>query len=205
MLERFHKVLFWVGAGLSQASGVSRPPAHDRLAFVQHPEKVWTDYLNWRQTVLECAPNAAHHWLRRLQLQHPWARIVTLNIDGLLQRAECQVLELHGTVWESRCFGCGQSKCSCRGRQRPAVVWPGEDLPARAVEQALDWLRECDCLVSVGTSARQAPADQMPLQAKNAYRIEINPNETALSSHHDECWRGPAETLLERLAPSGSR
>jgi NAD-dependent deacetylase len=205
VLDKYRQVVFWVGAGLSQASGVCGPPRHDRRSFLEGPDQVWSDYLQWREHILSCSPNAGHHLLHRLQSGHPMAHIVTLNQDGLLQRAGCQVLELHGTVWGSRCFQCDQPGCTCQARQRPDVIWSGEDLPARPLQQALEWLRQCDCLVSLGTSGRQPPASHFPLETQGAYRIEINPQETALSPYYDECWRGPAEVLLARLIPNGSR
>ncbi|MBT9582190.1 hypothetical protein IV102_02505 [bacterium] len=204
MLDRYQKVVFWVGAGLSQASGVCPPPAHNRLSFLHQPEKVWADYQAWKGHLRSCRPNAGHECLAQMQRSHPQVRIVTLNQDGLLQRAGCQVLELHGSVWESCCFQCRLRDCSCAARQRPDVVWSGEELPQENVQRALAWLGECDCLVTVGASGTVPPAGPMPLEARQAYRIEINPAETPLSAHHHECWRGPAEELLGKLFPSGN-
>ena len=204
MLEKYQKIVFWVGAGLSQASGVRPPQMHNRLSFLENPDRVWADTLRWREHVLECQPNPGHRLLARFQQQYPPIRIVTLNQDGLLQRAGCEVLEMHGSIWESRCFRCDRSHCDCRARQRPHVVWVGEDLPEERVEQALAWLADCDLLVGVGTSGVMPPAGEMPAQARQAHRLEINLCETPISSHYHECWRGPAEELLAKLAPSDS-
>jgi NAD-dependent deacetylase len=204
VLDKYQSVLFWIGAGLSQASGVRPPPAHDRVSFLERPEEVWADYQDWRDHLLRCQPNSGHELLARIQRTHPQTRIITLNQDGLLRRAGCQALELHGSVWESRCFQCDRSHCDCQARQRPNVVWMGEELPEDRVEQARTWLAECDCLVTVGVSGSVPPAGSMPLEARQAYRIEINPAETLLSAHHDECWRGPAQDLLGKLFPSDS-
>lgn len=163
------KLLFWVGAGLSRASGVPAPPAHD-LA-------------RWREQVLTCQPNRGHQILRELQQKHPETRIVTLNQDQLLQRAGCEVLELHGHGFGER-----------------TLVRPGDDLDAAALEQVFAWLEECDTLVLLGTSSRMQPVCEMPLRARGRARlIEINPEETPLSPQCDECWRGRAEDLLERF------
>ncbi len=183
-------LLFWVGAGLSQASGVPKPPAYDLGRFLLNQEQCRQDFALWRQQVLTCQPNRGHQILCELQQLDPNTRIVTLNQDQLLQRAGCQVLELHGNGLEEG--------------QRPGVVWTGEDLDAEVLKQAFTWLEECETLVLLGTSSTVQPACEMPLRARGRARlIEINPEETPLSAHCQECWRGRAEELLERFLRPG--
>mgnify|MGYP003601909435 FL=1 len=182
------KLLFWVGAGLSRASGVPAPPAYDRFRFLLHQDQCRREFAQWREQVLACQPNRGHQILRELQQKVPGTRIVTLNQDRLLQRAGCQVLELHG-------HGLGEG-------DRPEVVWPGEDLDSGLLERVFTWLEECDTLVLVGTSSRTQPACEMPLRARGRARlIEINPADTPLSPQCDECWRARAVDILERFLP----
>lgn len=179
-------LLFWVGAGLSQSSGVPPPPAYDLGRYLLNQEECRQDFARWRQQALHCQPNRGHQILQELQQLHPQTRIVTLNQDRLLQRAGCQVLELHGNGLEAL--------------QRPEVVWIGEDLDTEVLEQVFAWLEECDTVVLLGTSSTVQPACELPLRARGRARlIEINFEETPLSAHCDECWRGPAEELLERF------
>lgn len=182
-------MLFWVGAGLSRASGVPQPPAYDRARFLLHQDQCWQDYAGWREQVLRCQPNRGHQLLHELQQARPGTRIVTLNQDGLLQRAGCEVLELHGNAFGER----GTPR-------RPDVIWSGEDLNPARLEQVFGWIGECHTLVMLGTSSRLQPSCEFPLRARGRARlIEINPEETPLSSQCDECWRGPAEELLGRF------
>jgi len=202
-LRADQKAVFWVGAGLSWASDVPQPPSHDRISFLRDPEAVMADYAAWREQLKACSPNRGHRSLARLQERFPQTKVVTLNQDGLLERVGCQALQLHGSVWVSRCFRCDQPYCRCGGKPRPDVVWPGEEIPPARVEQVKAWLESCDILFCVGSSGRSLPAAEMPLLwAGKAYRIEINPEKTAHSSHFHELWSGPAEELLEKLIPS---
>ncbi len=114
---------------------------------------------------------------------------MTLNQDGLLQRAGCQVLELHGNGFQERARGATTG---------PAVIWTGEDLDQGLVRQALDWVERSQSVVVVGSSSRVQPGCDLPLQRRGRL-IEINPEETPLSGRCDECWRGRAEDLLERF------
>lgn len=181
-------ILFWVGAGLSRASGVPAPPAYDSRSFLLNQQQCWDEFRSWREQVLACQPNRGHEILRQLQ-ESKGARIVTLNQDGLLQRAGCQVLELHGNGFEERSLG---------ATTRPGVIWSGEDLDQTLVRQALDWVERSQSLVVVGSSSRLQPSCDLPLR-RGGRLIEINLEETPLSARCDECWRGPAEQLLERF------
>ncbi|MBX3167378.1 MAG: hypothetical protein KF760_08195 [Candidatus Eremiobacteraeota bacterium] len=176
-------LLFWVGAGLSQASGVPNPPACDRRRFLLNQAEYRLELVRWREQVLACQPNRGHEILQKLQQHHPNIRIVTLNQDRLLQRAGCRVLELHGN-----------------GFEEGKLIWTGEELDTQVLEQVFAWLEECDTLVLLGTSSTVQPACEMPLRARGRARlIEINPEVTPLSTHCEECWRGRAEELLERF------
>ncbi|MBS2035148.1 hypothetical protein JST97_09165 [bacterium] len=181
-------ILFWVGAGLSRASGVPAPPGYDFQRFLLNQEQCWSDYLAWREQVLSCQPNRGHEILCQLQRTHR-ARIVTLNQDGLLQRAGCQVLELHGNAFAEHWSGAAR---------RPGVVWQGEELDQALVRQALEWVEGSEKVVVVGSSSLLQPVCDFPLQ-RTGRLIEVNLQETPLSKHCDECWRGRAEKLLERF------
>lgn len=190
---------------MSVASGVDldSAPRVDPERFLRQPDQVLDQYRAWKACLEKARPHAGHAVLRQLRV-----RLVTLNTDGLLQKAGCSdVLELHGNVWRDRCQACGSvvaGSCPCGGPCRPDVVWEHEPLPQEVAERAFQWAEECDCLVCVGTSGRQLPAGQLPLRAREAgaYLIEINPQPTAISELCHECWRGGAEVLLARLLSS---
>jgi len=112
-----------------------------------------------------------------------------------------------------RCDACGvleeahlsqPRKHICGRYWRPDLVWAGDALPQPALDQALEAIRKCQLLVSVGTSARLEPAAELPLEARSrgARLIEINPEETRLSKLYDRSLRGPASTMLSLLLQS---
>ncbi|MFN8610970.1 MAG: hypothetical protein U0931_25740 [Vulcanimicrobiota bacterium] len=181
-------ILFWVGAGLSQASGVPALPAYEAGSFLLNQQQGWAQFLAWREQVLKCQPNRGHEILRQLQ-QERGVRIVTLCQDGLLQRAGCQALELHGNGFAERMLGAAR---------RPDVIWSGEELDQARVRQAQEWIERSSLVVVVGTSSTVQPGCDMPLKRRGRL-IEINLVDTPLSPRCDECWRGRAEELLERF------
>ncbi len=188
---------FWIGAGLSRLSGIDWDVPEDmRERYLRQPEQVRQLVSEWERRASECQPHAGHRLLARLQVENPGVRIITLNQDGLLQRAGCErVLEMHGRwgQWEG---------------QRPAQVWMGDPYPMERIETALEWLRNCDVCVVVATSSRLQPLCDFPLEARKAGArlIEVNPEETPLSQHCHECHRGPLERLLSRWikVPNGN-
>lgn len=155
-------------------------------------------------------------WSRR----SPLVTTVTQNVDGLHERAGTErVIRLHGSLWEVRCWnGCARGntpvvnhdvplsplppRCGyCGGLQRPGVVWFGEPLDAGVFEGARRAARTADIFLTVGTSSLVHPAAGLVIVARDngAYVVEINPEETALSSTADLVVREPAETALVEI------
>jgi len=92
------------------------------------------------------------------------------------------------------CFICG----SLVG---PGVVWFGESLPENALSQAFKAAENCDVFFSVGTSALVQPAASLPLIAKRqgAILVEVNPEETPISSYCDFTFRAPSSEVLSEI------
>ncbi len=86
----------------------------------------------------------------------------------------------------------------CGGFIGPGVVWFGESLPEDALESAFSFAEGSDVFFSVGTSAVVQPAASVPLVAKRngAVLVEINPEETPLSSYCDFVFRTSASEVL---------
>jgi NAD-dependent deacetylase len=59
----------------------------------------------------------------------------------------------------------------------------------------------CDFCISAGTTSLVQPAASLPLMAQEhgASLIEINPLETPLSPHADQCLRGTASEILSTI------
>jgi NAD-dependent deacetylase len=236
-------VTVMTGAGISAASGVPTFRGPGGLwrtyrpedlatpdAFAYDPALVWEWYAWRREKVASCAPNAAHEVLARWSRldvrgadpsgpRLPAVRIITQNVDDLHIRAGTrELVRLHGSLWEIKCFGgCSRGaapwrdervplaeplpRCPhCGGYARPAVVWFGESLDPADVERASD-ATACDVFLTVGTSAVVYPAAGFARQAQSrgAFTAEINLEQTPASSVVDLSILGAAEEVLPRL------
>jgi len=217
------------GAGISAESGVptfrdaqtglwARYSPEDLAtpqAFSRNPRMVWEWYQWRRQLVLEAAPNSGHIAIAAMERRIPGFRVLTQNVDGLHQRAgSTRVVELHGNLFVDRCFREGITldrvieatdpppRCPfCGGPVRPGVVWFGEALSPRVVQEADAVCRSVDVLVIAGTSGLVHPAAGLPSRAKahGAFVIEINPEPTPLSDLADATVREMAGSALVTL------
>jgi len=216
------------GAGISAESGIPtfrgagglwRQFRPEELAtpeaFARDPRLVW-EWYEWRRKLIAAAqPNAGHLALAELEKKKPQFTLITQNMDGLHERAGSRkVLKLHGDIWISRCTGCGRERrdegrgleelpprCECGSLLRPGVVWFGEALPAGVWREAEQATRRAEVVLVIGTSAVVHPAAGLVwlAQSAGAKVVEINPEETPLSSQLDRPLRGPAGELLPQL------
>ena len=229
-LRGARRVTVMTGAGVSAASGVPTFRGAEGLwrtfrpedlatvdAFARDPALVW-EWYSWRRAkVPSCRPNAAHEVIARWS--HDPARevrVITQNVDDLHLRAGTrELIRLHGSLWETKCFnGCAAGahawrdeelaerdrlpRCPhCGGLARPAVVWFGESLDAGDVERAAQ-AASCDLFLTVGTSAVVYPAAGFVrvAQARGAFTAEINLEPTPASALVDLSIRGAAEVVL---------
>jgi NAD-dependent deacetylase len=192
-------------------------------AFRRDPAVVWGWYEWRRMKVLQAQPNAAHRAIVELARRVPKLSLITQNVDDLHERAGSpQVIHLHGSLHTPRCFACARPyvgladtpvepeegrrieppRCQhCNGKVRPGVVWFGESLPEAAFRQAFAAARECDCLLSIGTSGVVQPAAQIPLLAleHGAMVLHINPQPVASRHAREISLVGSAGELLPVL------
>jgi NAD-dependent deacetylase len=226
-LQAASSVVILTGAGISAESGIPTFRGSDGLwkqykpedlatpqAFAKDPRLVW-EWYDWRRSLIAKAePNAGHRALVQLEAAKPNFTLITQNVDGLHERAGSrQVLKLHGDIWRMECSGCGRNwpdrrvplpklppHCGCGAIARPGVVWFGEPL-GEVWAEAEHAAREAEVLLVIGTSAVVYPAASLAPIAKStgARVVEINPEETPLSSHVDVSLRGAAGEILPRL------
>ncbi|HYE99619.1 MAG TPA: NAD-dependent deacylase [Planctomycetota bacterium] len=216
------------GAGISAESGVPtfRGPGgvwRDRRpedlatpeAFERDPRLVWEWYA-WRRGLIAAAePNLGHYALVTLEKRAAQFTLVTQNVDGLHARAGSrEVLELHGSLWRTRCLSCGEVKedrrvpldrlpprCACEGVLRPDVVWFGEPLPVDVVRRAWRALEQCDVLIVAGTSGVVQPAASLAEIAlgRGAAVVEVNLEPTPLTERATVALQGKSGELLPQL------
>src|SRR5262245_46064053 len=89
-------VVVLTGAGMSAESGVPTFRGKDGFwekesvedlatpwGFARDPAKVWRWYVERRQAIAACRPNAGHRALAAYEARHADLTVVTQNIDGL--------------------------------------------------------------------------------------------------------------------------
>ncbi len=221
------KTIALTGAGISVESGI--PPFRGKgglwerydpyeyghvESFLRDPDKAWIMLKELLDTVVRATPNPAHLALAELEGKGLLEGIITQNVDSLHQAAGTRkVIELHGNNRRLICMKCKKSypiehylegvppKCECDFALRPNVVLFGEQLPQEAVSESLRLSKECDLMLVIGTSAMVSPASYIPVTAKEggAKIIEINPEETVLSSYCDWTIKGKAGEILPKI------
>ncbi len=218
------------GAGVSAESGVPTfREAQDALwalyraedlatpeAFLADPALIWRWYRWRRGIVADAQPNPGHLALARLADLVPQLTLVTQNVDNLHQRAGSRdVIEFHGNIFEDRCYSEGTLHVGddaldvpvcpdCGGHLRPGVVWFGESIPERALDESCAAAADCDVFLSVGTSSLVYPAAGLADLARQngAMVAEINPNPTTHADRFDFALAGNSGAILPELVES---
>ena len=186
-------------------------------AFMRNPALVW-EWYNWRRELIATKePNPAHRALVKMEIdmksRHAEFRLLTQNVDGLHGRAGSRnLIELHGNIWKVRCTGCGDVTedrrvpipippyCSSCGKMlRPHIVWFGESLNSRNVDQAIEALENCEVMLVIGTSGVVQPAASFASTARaaGAFVVEINPGASSSAAH--VALRGRAAEIVPQL------
>ena len=90
---------------------------------------------------------------------------------------------------------------SCGSLLRPHVVWFGEMLDPRILDQAYQAISECDLMLVIGTSGTVQPAASMGVQAKRsgATVAEINLDPTPYSDVYHISISGKSGEILPQL------
>lgn len=192
------------GAGLSTDSGIpdfrgpngvwTKNPEAEKLATLDHymadPEvrrRAWK--ARRASPAFRAEPNAGHFAIYSLAERGKLDKVITQNIDGLHQKAghpADQVIEIHGTVHDFECMGCGDRgpigvylsrveageddpPCrACGGIVKTATISFGQNLRMRDLERAEEAARSCDLMLAVGTTLSVYPAAAVVPLAKQA-------------------------------------
>lgn len=145
----------------------------------------------------------------------PEFMLITQKVDGLHRLAGNHAInELHGDIYSTKCSSENRIVSDwpettdipplcplCGAYLRPDVVWFGENLTPGNLDAASQAASSCQVFFSIGTSNVVEPAATLPFIAlKNeATIIEINPQETPLTSLASYSFRTPAGDILPRL------
>ncbi len=180
------KLVVFTGAGISAESGLSTFRDKNGLWNNYNPLKLasiggWRvnpdlvlDFYNYRRKqLLEVEPNHAHKLLAELENRFD-ITIITQNVDNLHERAGSNhVIHLHGELTKvtsskdmlnPHCIKEHPldkpiligDKAEDGSQLRPFIVWFGECL--YAMEVAIDYVKDADIFVVIGTSLEVNPA-----------------------------------------------
>ena len=125
IISEANQVLFFVGAGLSQASGIKTFRDNDgyyqdkrveELAHIDsffHQRQVMLSWYQMRRNqMIHVRPNKAHFAIARIA-KNKKVVVATQNVDDLLERAQkqegvtCPVWHVHGAIADVICHDCG--------------------------------------------------------------------------------------------------
>ena len=142
------------------------------------------NYLRNHLDFSKAEPNIAHRKISELQLTRT-VSVITQNIDGLHEKAGSKAIaNIHGSLAKFYCDECGAHhflpvtiyegeyddlygvpKCpECSGSVliRPDITLYGESLPHAAWDNAINWTRNADLFIVVGSSLTVSPANLLP-------------------------------------------
>lgn len=236
-LAEARRVTVLTGAGISTDSGIpdfrgpnglwTKNPAAEKASTLQHyladPElrKVaWQNRLTTPAWTAE--PNTGHLALVELERRDRLHAVVTQNIDGLHQRAGHEpdrVIEVHGTVWFTRCWDCTDRRpmaetldrvrageddppcLVCGGILKSDTISFGQALVPEVIDRALRVSEECDVLLAVGSTLSVFPAANCVPRAKaaGARVVIVNGDETAMDRYADALLLGRIADILPPL------
>lgn len=231
LLQNAKRLVVLTGAGVSAESGIQTfrdaqsgmwttfdpMKLASQEGFAENPGLVWRWYMARLKMLGNVQPNPAHLALAQLQRQKTYFTLITQNVDDLHERAgNSAVLHVHGSIVSTHCNECGKIYAvspaemedeqpplcpSCAGKIRPSVVWFGEILPEKEMRTALDAVRNCDCMLVVGTSGVVYPVAELPSMARRsgAAVIDVNPERSPISEMADCFLQGKAGEIVPRL------
>lgn len=239
-LQEARRIVVLSGAGLSTDSGIpdfrgpnglwTKNPDAEKASTLQHyladPElrkRAWQNRL--AAPAFTASPNVGHFALVELEERGQLSAIVTQNIDGLHQAAgndPANVIEVHGTVHWSRCWGCndrrpmsqmldrvraGEADPSCEicgGVIKSDTILFGQNLVPHVIEAAMVAAERSDLVLAVGSTLSVFPAANVVPRAKSAgARVIIaNGEPTKMDHFADAVLIGSLSDLLPTLCGS---
>lgn len=165
----------------------SRTPVYyqDFMASEEARLRHWRMRDESREMFASARPNATHRAVRQLEIAERLLCCVTQNVDGLHAAtglAPDRLVEIHGTTMKVECQSCGwlddvaphldhfaaqgtAPLCRCGGFLKTATISFGQSLKEREIERAEQAARECDLVLSLGSTLSVRPANLIPLLA----------------------------------------
>jgi NAD-dependent deacetylase len=249
-IEQIEQAAAWVaaaerivvlsGAGLSTDSGIpdfrgpkglwTTNPAAERASTLEHyladgelRKLAWQNRLD--APAFSAQPNDGHRAIVELERRGQVEAIVTQNIDGLHQAAgndPAKVIEVHGTVHWSRCWGCNDRRpmtemldrvrageadpdCElCGGVIKSDTILFGQQLVPHVIDAAMAAAERCDLVLAVGSTLSVFPAANVVPRAKSAGArvVIVNGEPTKMDRFADALLLGSLSEILPQLVGS---
>ena len=231
------RVVALTGAGISTDSGIpdfrgpnglwTKDPEAEKMATLQHylaePEvrrRAWRNRSG--SPTFDARPNAGHLALTSIERAGRLHALITQNVDELHQRAGTsphKVIEVHGTMFRTACWGCGDERpmaealarvaageedppcLVCGGILKSATISFGQSLVPEVIDRALRCAGEADVLLAVGSSLQVYPAANAVPRAKagGAFVVIVNGEATRFDATADVVLRGSISEVLPAL------
>lgn len=232
LVDRYDRIVFFGGAGVSTESGIPDFRSVDGLYnqtydyppetilshtfFLHHTEEFYRFYRD-KMLALDAKPNAAHKKLAQLEAAGKLTGVVTQNIDGLHQAAGSKhVMELHGSVHRNYCMKChkffdaeymlhsqGVPTCECGGVIKPDVVLYEEGLDNDVVSDAIRTIAEADVMIVGGTSLAVYPAAGLLDYFRGKALVLINKGATPQDRNADLLIQKPIGQIFSQIKVKG--
>jgi NAD-dependent deacetylase len=231
------RIVVLTGAGISTDSGIpdfrgpngvwTKNPAAEKASSLEHylndpdvRKAAWEHRVN--SPAWDARPNAGHLALVELERRGQLLALVTQNIDELHQLAghdPHKVIEVHGTMRWSRCWGCNDRRpmqqllervragdtdpaCElCGGVIKSDTISFGQALVPHVIEAAMVAAEQCDLLLAAGSSLSVFPAANVVPRAKSAGAkvVIANGEPTRMDRFADAVLIGALGELLPQL------
>jgi NAD-dependent deacetylase len=231
------RVTVLTGAGISTDSGIpdfrgpqgvwTKDPAAQALftidSYIADPDvrrRAWHERL--RHPAWGATPGPGHRALVELERSGRLRAICTQNIDGLHQTAGSDpalVLELHGTLHEVVCLGCGRRTpmpdvlervragdpdppcLDCGAILKSATISFGQSLDPDVLHAAAQASQDCEVFLAVGSSLQVMPAAGLCRLAtrRGARLVVVNAQPTPYDDEADAVIRTPIAAALPAI------
>lgn len=216
-LKNAYQVTALTGPELALESGVKAANTSENPGInilEENPAEFWEFYNTQRQLHEKYQPNLGHYALVDLEARVDEFQIITLNSDNLQYKAGSKkIIELYGNITQNICISCynvseinvfddESLKCQkCAKHLRPNLLYEGEEIYKKVLSKAQEAAATCEIFLAIGITTLVEPAASLPYIAKGngAYLVEINKQETELSSNADETIFGELGKILPYL------
>lgn len=233
------RIVVLTGAGISTDSGIpdfrgpnglwTKNPAAEKMATIQHyladPEVRKAAWRSRRENpAFEARPNSGHEAIVRLAVSGRLLAVVTQNVDGLHQKAglpDDQVIEVHGTIWWTRCWECQDRRpmaetlarvdageedppcLVCGGILKSDTISFGQSLVPEVIDRALRVSQECDLMLAIGSMLSVYPAANCVPRAvaAGAGVVIVNGSPTDMDHLADAVLHGQIADIVPVLIP----